>query len=61
MYFVNEKHTWMVVHPNENWTFVPFAEKVGQEVAVAKIRLATQVISDECRKSGLIRSLDADL
>ena len=61
MYFINERHTYMIVHPDENWKFVPFAEKVDQEVAIAKLKIACQMVSDECRKSGVIYSLDADL
>lgn len=61
MYFHNEKHTYMVIHPDENFKFIPFAEKVDQEVAIAKVRLAAQVVSDSCKKSGVIRCIDADL
>lgn len=60
-YFINENHIWMVVHPKENFKYVPFAWKVDQEAMVAKIRLACQLVSDECRKSGVIRSLDYSL
>jgi len=61
MYFINENHMWMYVHPDENFTYVPFAYKIDQEVMVAKIRLACQLIQNECRKSGVIRCLDYTL
>lgn len=58
MYFVNEGHVFGVVHPDENFKYVPFAWKIDQEVMVAKIRLAANIISDECRKSGVILDLE---
>ena len=61
MYFLNERHLWFVKHPDEYFKYVPFAYKVDQEVMVAKIRLAGNLVQDECRKSGVIRCIDADL
>lgn len=61
IYFINENHVWMVVNPQENFKYIPFAWKVDQEAMVAKIRLACQIVSDECRKSGVIRSVDYTL
>jgi hypothetical protein len=61
MYFINENHTYLVKHPDEDFKYVPFAWRTDQEVMVAKIRTANQLISDECRKSGVIKALDATL
>lgn len=61
MHFINENHLYYMKHPDEYFKYVPFAYKVDQEVMVAKIRLAGNLVQDECRKSGVIRSLDADL
>jgi len=61
LYFINENHVRGVVNPNEFFKYVPFAKRVDQESMVAKIRLAANLICDECRKSGVIRYIDADL
>lgn len=58
IYFINENHVWLMVNPAENFKYIPFAWKVDQEVMVSKIRLACQLVSDECRKSGVIRAID---
>jgi len=58
LFYINENHVWFVVHPSENFKYVPFAYKTDQEVMVAKVRLAGNIVGDECRKSGVIRSLD---
>jgi len=61
MYFINENHLWFIKHPDEFFKYVPFAYKIDQEVMVAKIRLAGNLVNDECRKSGVIRCLDYTL
>jgi hypothetical protein len=61
LYMINENHVWMMKNPNEFFKYIPFAFKVDQEAQVAKIRLACQLVSDECRKSGVIRAIDYTL
>lgn len=60
MYFVNERHVFAIVHPDENFKYIPFAWKLDQEVMVAKIRIACNLVSDECRKSGVILDIKED-
>lgn len=61
LFYINENRCYFIVHPSENFKYVPFAYKIDQEVMVAKIRLAGNLVSEECRKSGVIRCLDYTL